>query len=73
MNRTLLGSIIAGSGLALTAVGFILAYAAFPALIDSSLEKNLDLWDEESEGRKNFVSFFLFVHVTASYMIIHMN
>ena len=45
-----------GLSIGLVALGLILAYAAFPAIIKSEVRKNLNLWDEDSEGRINFVS-----------------
>lgn len=48
--------IVMVNGLALAVAGLLMAYLGFPIIIDNQLAKNLNLWDPESEGRKNFVS-----------------
>ncbi len=44
------------AGLLLLVLGFVFAYAAFPAIIDSQVANELTLWESDTEGRKNFVS-----------------
>lgn len=44
------------TGVFLFVLGFVFAYAAFPAIIESEVSKELNLWESDSEGRKNFVS-----------------
>ena len=52
-----LGLAIGGvCGLALLALGLGLGFGAFPSVIEMQVESNLNFWDENSEGRKNFVS-----------------
>ena len=45
-----------GCGALLFAGGFLCAFVAFPALVDWQVDLNYDLWNEESQGYKNFVS-----------------
>ena len=33
-----------------------LGYAIFPAVVEMLIREELDIWNPESEGRKNFVS-----------------
>ena len=46
-----------GCGALLFAGGFVCVFVAFPALVDWQVDINFDLWNKESEGYKNFVSF----------------
>ena len=43
-------------GLVLTVFGFVLGYAIYPAVAKKKVREELNLWNQESEGRKNFVS-----------------
>ena len=40
----------------LTVLGAGLGWGVFPPLVESQVEDNIDLTNEESEGYKNFVS-----------------
>lgn len=42
----------------LAILGFICAYAIFPAVIDSRIFDHLNLWDDNSFGRRSFVILF---------------
>ena len=42
-------------GVLLVAFGLILGYAIFPLVVEKLIKEELDLWNPESEGRKNFV------------------
>eukprot|EP00095_Tigriopus_kingsejongensis_P001805 maker-scaffold10_size831480-snap-gene-1.11 protein:Tk01805 transcript:maker-scaffold10_size831480-snap-gene-1.11-mRNA-1 annotation:"unnamed protein product" len=50
----LLWGILLAVSLVIFALGFIFTYAAFPAIIEGEVSKNLDLWNPDSEGRLNF-------------------
>ena len=41
-------------------IGFGLGFGAFPVIIRDQVEKNLNLFDADSEGRKNFVRIIRF-------------
>ena len=41
-------------------LGFGLGFGAFPVIIRDQVEKNLNLFDADSEGRKNFVRIIRF-------------
>ena len=41
-------------------IGFGLGFGAFPVIIRDQVEKNLNLFDVDSEGRKNFVRIIRF-------------
>ena len=56
MGAKLKWGILAGVGVVLTILGFGLGFGAFPVIIRDQVEKNLNLFDEDSEGRQNFVS-----------------
>lgn len=56
--KTLLGTLFGISAL-IFVLGLLFAYAIFPPIIEHEVSKNLDLWDMESEGRKNFVSLHI--------------
>ena len=57
MNRSTKCSIcLVFSGVVLTIFGFVLGYAIFPAVVEMLIREELDIWNPESEGRKNFVS-----------------
>ncbi len=43
------------AGVVLFALGLLCAFVAFPALIRLVVDINLDVWNKESEGYKNFV------------------
>ncbi|TRY76195.1 hypothetical protein TCAL_02655, partial [Tigriopus californicus] len=49
----LLGTLFGISAL-IFVLGLLFAYVIFPPIIEHEVSKNLDLWDMESEGRKNF-------------------
>ena len=49
--------IIGGCGALIFAGSFVCIFVAFPALIDWQVDINYDLWDKESVGYKNFVSW----------------
>ena len=44
------------TGVILTLFGFILGYVIFPAVVEMLIREELDIWNPDSEGRKNFVS-----------------
>ena len=56
MGAKLKWGILAGVGVVLTILGFGLGFGEFPVIIRDQVEKNLNLFDEDSEGRQNFVS-----------------
>ena len=58
MNPLLKWGILTGTGVLLLGLGFGLGFGAIPPIIDSLIEENLNLWDNSTEGRKNFVSFY---------------
>ena len=47
----------ASIGLLLVAIAIGVRYGALPLVLDDFVAGNLDLWTEDSEGQKNFVSF----------------
>ena len=47
----------ASVGLLLVAIVLGVRYGALPLVLDEFVAGNLDLWTEDSEGQKNFVSF----------------
>ena len=47
----------ASVGLLLVAIAIGVRYGALPLVLDEFVAGNLDLWTEDSEGQKNFVSF----------------
>ena len=59
MGGRLKWGILGGTGAVLVILGFALGFGAFPAIITSQVEGNLDLFDQETEGYKNFVSIEL--------------
>ena len=63
MGAKLKWGILGGIGVCLTILGFGLGFGAFPVLIKDQVLKNLDLFDEESEGRENFVRTYLMLTV----------
>ena len=48
------------SNLCTVIIGFGLGFGAFPVIIRDQVEKNLNLFDADSEGRKNFVRIIRF-------------
>ena len=56
MNPKVTWSIVATIGAVIFALGVGLGFGLFPVLVDQKVADNLDLWNSESEGRKNFVS-----------------
>ena len=48
--------IVSSVGVVIFALGIGLGFGVFPLIVENQVASNLDLWDSESEGRKNFVS-----------------
>ena len=69
MKSAVKWGIVALVGVILAALGFGLGFGAFPVIIDNQIKATLDLWDLESEGRKNFVSSTLHTAVFCINMI----
>jgi cytochrome bd-type quinol oxidase subunit 2 len=55
MNPKATWGIVASIGAIIFVLGVGLGFGLFPFLISHQVNSNLDLWDMESEGRKNFV------------------
>jgi hypothetical protein len=47
------------SGFVLAIFGFVFGFAIYPVVFDNNIRDTLDLWNAESDGRKNFVIVFL--------------
>ena len=43
------------SGIVLLILGLLCAFVIFPVVMEKRLFKHLNIWDQESVGRKNFV------------------
>ncbi len=56
MNPKAKWGTIATLGAIIFALGVGLGFGLFPTLVEHQVAGNLDLWDPETEGRKNFVS-----------------
>ena len=54
----------ASVGLLLVAIAIGVRYGALPLVLDDFVAGNLDLWTEDSEGQKNFVSLCTYLHTT---------
>ena len=59
MNPGVKWGILAGIGVILLALGFGLGFGVIPPIIDELVEENLNLWDNSTEGKKNFVRIYL--------------
>ena len=55
MHPSVKWGILAGIGVILLALGFGLGFGVIPPIIDELVEENLNLWDNSTEGKKNFV------------------
>ena len=49
--------ITGGCGALIFALSFVCIFVAFPALIEWQVDVNYDLWNKDSIGYKNFVSW----------------
>ncbi len=72
-RRCCMSKLCWGSILVIGVVSIVLGLTIFTVIIDKQVEKNLDLWNLDSEGRKNFVShdriFDFYICTISSYIV----
>ena len=69
MGAKLKWGILGGVGVVLTNLGVCLGFGASPVIITDQVEKNLNLFDNASEGRQNFVRIYLILLCTNTKVI----